>query len=455
MTPALIPHKLSNLFTFGIVAAILIVMSLLSACHRGSGGSGEPNHWTWISGSNLIDQMGVYGTQGTPSVENTPGARNGGVSWTDANGHLWLFGGSAFMGAGYSDLWKFDGTQWAWVSGSKIEGYGPNYGKQGVADAGNTPGGRSGAAKWVDRNGNIWLFGGADLSNPGYYFNDLWKFDGTLWTWVSGSQYTNRVSVYGTQGIADASNTPGARAFAVSWTDNSGNLWLFGGDCHDSASSTAWGAKNDAWKFDGTLWTWMSGSQHTDQVDVYGTQGTPAATNMPGGRHSATSWKDTSGNVWIFGGIRSGLPFEVGERNDLWKFDGTLWTWIGGYKVPRQKGVYGSLGVEDPGNVPGTRWSATGWIDKAGNLWLFGGDGYDSQGISGQLNDIWKFNGTNWIWMGGSNAINQRGIYGTANDDVPGARANATGWADNNGDLWLFGGIGYDGKLNDLWRYHP
>ena len=36
--------------------------------------------------------------------------------------------------------------------------------------------------------------------------------------------------VYGTQGIAAASNVPGGRENAVSWTDSKGNLWLFGGN---------------------------------------------------------------------------------------------------------------------------------------------------------------------------------------------------------------------------------
>ena len=34
---------------------------------------------------------------------------------------------------------------------------------------------------------------------------------------------------YGTLGVGSGSNYPGAREGAVSWTDSSGNLWLFGG----------------------------------------------------------------------------------------------------------------------------------------------------------------------------------------------------------------------------------
>ena len=35
--------------------------------------------------------------------------------------------------------------------------------------------------------------------------------------------------VYGPKGVPSPSNVPGSRVGAVSWIDNSGNLWLFGG----------------------------------------------------------------------------------------------------------------------------------------------------------------------------------------------------------------------------------
>ena len=59
--------------------------------------------------------------------------------------------------------------------------------------------------------------------------NDLWQFDGSQWTWMGGSDTTNQRGVYGTKGVASLSNVPGARQNAVSWTDNSGTVWLFGG----------------------------------------------------------------------------------------------------------------------------------------------------------------------------------------------------------------------------------
>jgi hypothetical protein len=68
--------------------------------------------WTWVSGSNSINQIGTYGTEGVPVPGNVPGGRYGSVAWTDASGNLWLFGGyydiaSDNRGA-FSDLWKYE-----------------------------------------------------------------------------------------------------------------------------------------------------------------------------------------------------------------------------------------------------------------------------------------------------------------------------------------------------------
>jgi hypothetical protein len=49
------------------------------------------------------------------------------------------------------------------------------------------------------------------------------------WAWMSGSSTAGAAGDYGTLGVASASNVPSAREEALSWTDSSGNLWLFGG----------------------------------------------------------------------------------------------------------------------------------------------------------------------------------------------------------------------------------
>jgi len=53
--------------------------------------------WTWISGSNTVNQLGVYGEKGKANTTNMPGSRFGAVGWFDSlRQELWLFGGFGF-----------------------------------------------------------------------------------------------------------------------------------------------------------------------------------------------------------------------------------------------------------------------------------------------------------------------------------------------------------------------
>jgi hypothetical protein len=63
---------------------------------------------------------------------------------------------------------------------------------------------------------------------PGY-LNDFWKFEGEEWVWVSGTNLVNQYGKYGEKHVPQSINFPGGRAYAVSWMDNSGNMWMFGG----------------------------------------------------------------------------------------------------------------------------------------------------------------------------------------------------------------------------------
>ena len=59
----------------------------------------------------MVDQKGVYGTEGMPAPANIPGARWDAISWTDSSGNFWLFGGGGYDVNGtddlLNDLWKF------------------------------------------------------------------------------------------------------------------------------------------------------------------------------------------------------------------------------------------------------------------------------------------------------------------------------------------------------------
>jgi hypothetical protein len=50
------------------------------------------------------------------------------------------------------------------------------------------------------------------------------------------------------------------------------------------------------------------------QPAVFGTQGVPAANNVPGPRYEAVGWVDSNQNLWLFGGYYNSAYY-----SDVWK----------------------------------------------------------------------------------------------------------------------------------------
>lgn len=362
----------------------------------------EVRQWYWMSGSNKTGASGVYGTKGTSNWGNVPGAREGAGSWTESVGHLWLFGGYGRDSTGsegmLNDLWRVDlPDSWTWVSGASTANAAGVYGTQGIASASNIPGARQASVTWTDAAGNLWLFGGYGIDSMGNTgeLNDLWHFSPTTgqWTWINGANTRWEPTVYGVKNVQAPSNMPGARLGAVSWTDSSGNLWLFGGRGITSQGATAYqGHVNDLWRFSISTgqWTWVSGSNVAEATSVYGTKGIASPSNVPGARGFSVTWIDSAGGLWLFGGyeIISGL---ITYRGDLWRFEPVTgqWTWVGGSVDNFADAVYGVQGVAAVDNMPGARFNAVSWRDPTGALWLFGGNRLSSGWP--YMNDMWKY----------------------------------------------------------------
>jgi hypothetical protein len=74
------------------------------------------------------------------------------------------------------------------------------------------------------------------------------------------------------------------------------------------------------WKYSAGQWTWVGGPNVSGQPAKYGSPGTPASGNLPGGRDSAMVWSDSSGNVFLLGGYGYDSTGAPGNLNDLWKY---------------------------------------------------------------------------------------------------------------------------------------
>ena len=427
--------------------------------------------WVWVKGLNTVGGNGNFGAKGVPAIGNLPPPRNSAMTWIDASGNLWLFGGAgrvSNMDGDLNDLWKYDPTTqfWTWISGSNTRNAAGNYGTQGVPAISNEPRSRHEGVTWIDTNGKLWLFGGYSDA-PGIFgtLNDLWQYDPTTneWTWMSGSSTPDAASAYGTLGVAAPGNIPGARLAPVSWRDSTGRFWLFGGRTHPSNDYF-----NEIWSYDPSthLWTWEGGSSTPNSPGIHGTRGVAAASNAPGARHNAMAATNGMNQLLLFGGYGYSSDGTLGALNDLWSWDLTThrWTWLSGSTTSSAAGVYGTQGLSAASNTPGARHSALSWVDSAGRVWLFGGWGVNAFDVEADMNDLWTYDlGTQqWTWVNGSNSGNTWGLYGTINvaapTNSPGGRLVPSGWIDSSNRIWVFGGYGRDTngsryKLSDLWAY--
>lgn len=348
------------------------------------------NQWTWIHGPGTADQPPQYGTQGAASPTNYPGARgNVAATWVDAAGNLWFFGGFGFdengnLGA-MNDLWKYEpgNNTWTWVNGSNHINSPGNYGVMQVADPGNQPSARyEPSACWTAADGSLWMFGGG---NGNAFYNDLWKFDPQTmqWTWIHGAPGMQVNPVYGTQGTAAGTNTPGSRKCYSSWTDNCGNLWLFGGRLGGNA-----GDANDLWCYSipTNMWTWKGGPSNQNAGGIAGLNCQANSGFVPSSRWANTaSCIDPRGRFWQFGGRDFSTP---ATWNDLWVFNpgNAQFSCVKGVPSSVAPSSYGSLLTPSASNMPPQRYAGAAWSDLAGNIWVFGG--------SGSRNDLWRFTPT-------------------------------------------------------------
>jgi len=410
--------------------------------------SQTPGQWVWIKGDSLPNSMGNYGAQGVPSPTNEPPSMYEGNQFTDTSGHFWLLGGSWGSNNYFADLWEYDPATniWTWMKGPGTVSYPGSFGTKGIpALSNNPPYANFGAASWVDLNGDLWTFGGYNS------YCDMWRYHIATneWTWMNGPGTSGQAGVYGTQGVSNPANHPGYRwESAANWTDDNGDLWLFGGT----------GSLNDLWKYNVSTneWAWMKGANGSFQASVFGVQGVEAPNNTPGSRGAYSNWKDNSGHLWLFAG---GWTAE----NDLWRYNIATnnWAWMKGDTLNQSPGNYGTKCVSTPSTSPGVRFeNRAKWTDSNGNFWTHGG--VLNTGWMDTKNDLWMYSPvTNqWKWISGDTTVAPTGLWGTqgvsAPANHPSGRSGNIGWYDGHCHLYMFGGGAGSGlsiMYNDLWIY--
>ncbi len=128
-------------------------------------------------------------------------------------------------------------------------------------------------------------------------------------------------------------------------------------------------------------------------LGVFGTVGIPrpqicqeaAIPHLPGLRSMATSGCLAANFSVITGHWGKAATSEFDPSSNEW-------TWWGGDgTVGDEPGNYGTISTLADTNMPGDRAGTNSWRDPSGSLWLFGGDGVDSAGTVGLLNDVWEY----------------------------------------------------------------
>ena len=419
----------------------------------------QSGNWVWLKGSNTGASMGNYGTMGVSSPGNEPPARYQAAYWTDLNGNFWLFGGVGDL----NDLWKYNpiSNEWTWVKGPTLStSMSGVYGTMGVPSVLNNPPALGyGANCWTDKNGDLWLFAGYNLSGSGISNDVLWRYHIATneWTWMKGDNIVANPPNYGTMGVSTPANTPGSRYECKSaWVYNS-KLWLYGGQTNS-------GNKNDLWSYNIATnnWTWEAGTSLDNDLGNFGAKGVAAATNVPPSRWSYTRWVDAANNFYIFGGGVAGSLI----YNDVWQYNTTtkLWTWVSGTNLTNHSGTINPFCTPNVNDIPASRvenQSAQTSSACTKAFWTFGG----LSSSDTMFNDLWLFNTENFEWTkvkGGSGAppaysYGTKGIADISN--LPPGKFGSCVWTDKTGAFFNFGGYGVIGGgyelLNDLWKFNP
>lgn len=434
------------------------------------------NEWTWMSGANMPNDTGSYGTLGAGSVNNIPGARTHHNMWTDAAGDLYVFGGSGLDDAGtfgyLNDLWKYSiaTNEWTWVAGSSQSNTAGIYGALGTYASSQMPGGRAASIQWTTPNGIFWFFGGQGMDKFGAsegYLNDLWSYDPALgqWAWHAGSDFKGSTGSYNEQGLRSEAYVPGARWQSTNWVDEEGHIWLFGGYKFNQLTT---GLYNDFWQYEPQTkaWTWLNGyatTTNNKEQGVYVAK-LEGSTPVPSARQGGLEWTDLDGNLWLLGGAQIGAS-SFGFYNDLWSYDieKERWSYVqGSRELVLNEGVYGAKGIGSETNDPKSRWHGASWTGLDGKLWFFGGINHNQETNNiAWINDLWFYDPASnvYTWMGGSKEVDASGVYGLKGEasvgHIPGARSSCAYWSDDEGNFWLFGGYERFEYNNDLWKYSP
>lgn len=413
-------------------------------------------NFTWIQGNNQTQQDAEFGIYGVDSDDNWPNVLGDMAYVVDNDKTLWMFGGitTGYIEKGSSLLWSYDilNNKFKFRKGwlyHDFEGF--NKGLN-IESYRNIPPSVSLSSLWISSNKILYKFGGTNAGNN--LSNDLWKFNISTNNWIKIASGTkDATGHFGIKGVEDVANIPPGLINTTTWTDEIGNLYLFGG--RTGTPGTYGSVDYDSvWKYNisTNMWSWISGSDQPNINANYNSLGQENSLNSPGARYGSCAFKDSQGNIYIYGGFHQYQSF-----NDLWiyKLNTKQWTWLKGDATSHEN-IVSDIGIENSNNLPGIlSWSLNNpkpnnWIDKNGDFWIM------------VNNLMWRYRlSTNsWTVMkeNVTTSYPQLPVYGTKNvensENFPGILNSSACWTGSDGDFYQFNGSMSSNHSSTLWKYN-
>ena len=315
--PAAVPASISNRYYKGIF---------------GDFWKWDGAQWTWMS-----SPSNVYGLQTNPPsiTPLSPGILYEAKPWLDPSGNLWLYGGKGWrtisnsFAAALAGLFALKDPSSVWTVNGNSSALGDRTSPSFATNM---------------HNNEIWMFGGRSSQDETFYYQDLWNgtWNGTDWSWAKMHS-----------GAGDPASFPSRRSTTTLWVDNSNRVYLFGGNCIENS-----GTQVPCWDF----WRW--------ERNVNGTAGAwtllfNKVPSLPPDRDSASSWTDNAGSLWLFGGQNSdifsnGMLLSYRGLDDLWKWSENAWSKI----TPSNAGPSARQGSSSWKDSKGNL-----WVFGGGNLY--------------------------------------------------------------------------------------
>jgi hypothetical protein len=341
--------------------------------------SAETPDWTQIGGDNLNSSW----PQSNGAIEIVYSMTNDGTNLYVGLGNT----SSATANQDDAEVWRWNGSTWTKIAGDAAGGW---------VDADNIE-----SVLSMTYFGSALYVGTASTAGDA----DVWRYESGSWTKIGGDATGWAASTYegvysltndGTNLYAGLGATAGDneiwRYVSGSWTKLAGDdgtnnftnthlrvdtLRMYNGNLY--AGITASAATGQMWKYSGSgvVWSLVGGNFVNSSWGVYNLQSVESFT--------------ASGNY-----LYAGTGLTVAGNAQVWRFDGTTWTIIGG------QGINSS-------------WTANTY-EQITSMIAFNGDVYVGLGTTDNDAEVWKWNGTVWAKVAGDNVNSAWGSVSSAHN---------------------------------------